>query len=51
MVRAILSVLMLAIAKIICDGIKPLNAIGHFPKAMRAGGCSRVSRWAGTPTL
>jgi predicted PurR-regulated permease PerM len=27
---AILSVPMLAIAKIICDGIKPLNAIGHF---------------------
>jgi len=27
---AILSVPMLAITKIICDGIKPLNAIGHF---------------------
>jgi predicted PurR-regulated permease PerM len=27
---AILSVPMLAIAKIICDGTKPLNAIGHF---------------------
>jgi predicted PurR-regulated permease PerM len=27
---AILSVPMLAIAKIICDGVKPLNAIGHF---------------------
>jgi predicted PurR-regulated permease PerM len=27
---AILSVPMLAIAKIICDGIKPLNALGHF---------------------
>jgi len=27
---AILSVPMLAIAKIVCDGIKPLNAIGHF---------------------
>jgi predicted PurR-regulated permease PerM len=27
---AILSVPMLAIAKIICDGIKPLNTIGHF---------------------
>jgi predicted PurR-regulated permease PerM len=28
----ILSVPMLAIAKIVCDGIKPLNAIGHFPE-------------------
>jgi predicted PurR-regulated permease PerM len=27
---AILSVPMLAITKIICDGVKPLNAIGHF---------------------
>jgi len=27
---AILSVPMLAIAKIVCDGVKPLNAIGHF---------------------
>ena len=27
---AILSVPMLAMAKIICDGVKPLNAIGHF---------------------
>ena len=27
---AILAVPMLAIAKIICDGVKPLNAIGHF---------------------
>jgi predicted PurR-regulated permease PerM len=27
---AVLSVPMLAITKIICDGIKPLNAIGHF---------------------
>ena len=27
---AILAVPMLAIAKIICDGIKPLNTIGHF---------------------
>ena len=27
---AILSVPMLAIIKIICDGVKPLNAIGHF---------------------
>ncbi len=27
---AILSVPMLAITKIICDGIKPLNAVGHF---------------------
>jgi predicted PurR-regulated permease PerM len=27
---AILSVPMLAITKIICDGIKPLNSIGHF---------------------
>ena len=27
---AILSVPMLAIAKIICDGVKPLNAIAHF---------------------
>jgi predicted PurR-regulated permease PerM len=27
---AILSVPMLAIAKIICDGVKPLNSIGHF---------------------
>jgi predicted PurR-regulated permease PerM len=27
---AILSVPMLAITKIVCDGVKPLNAIGHF---------------------
>ena len=27
---AILSVPMLAITKIICDGVKPLNPIGHF---------------------
>lgn len=27
---AVLAVPMLAIAKIICDGLKPLNAIGHF---------------------
>jgi hypothetical protein len=27
---AILSIPMLAITKIICDGVKPLNAIGHF---------------------
>lgn len=27
---AILSVPMLAIAKIVCDGVKPLNAVGHF---------------------
>jgi predicted PurR-regulated permease PerM len=27
---AILAVPMLAIAKIVCDGIKPLNALGHF---------------------
>jgi predicted PurR-regulated permease PerM len=27
---AILAVPMLAIVKIICDGVKPLNAIGHF---------------------
>jgi predicted PurR-regulated permease PerM len=27
---AIISVPMLAITKIICDGIKPLNAVGHF---------------------
>jgi predicted PurR-regulated permease PerM len=27
---AVLSVPMLAIVKIICDGVKPLNAIGHF---------------------
>jgi predicted PurR-regulated permease PerM len=27
---AILAVPMLAIAKIICDGVKPLAAIGHF---------------------
>jgi predicted PurR-regulated permease PerM len=27
---AILSVPMLAIIKIICDGVKPLNAVGHF---------------------
>ena len=27
---ALLSVPMLAMAKIICDGVKPLNAIGHF---------------------
>jgi predicted PurR-regulated permease PerM len=27
---AILSVPMLAVVKIICDGVKPLNAIGHF---------------------
>jgi predicted PurR-regulated permease PerM len=27
---AILAVPMLAIAKIICDGVKPLNALGHF---------------------
>jgi predicted PurR-regulated permease PerM len=27
---AILSVPMLAIAKIVCDGVKPLNTIGHF---------------------
>jgi hypothetical protein len=30
MVGAILAAPMLAIAKIICDGLKPLNAIGHF---------------------
>ena len=27
---AILSVPMLAIAKIICDGVRPLAALGHF---------------------
>jgi predicted PurR-regulated permease PerM len=27
---AVLSVPMLAIAKIVCDGVKPLAAIGHF---------------------
>ena len=27
---AILAVPMLAIAKIICDDVKPLNAVGHF---------------------
>jgi predicted PurR-regulated permease PerM len=27
---AILAVPMLAIAKIVCDGVKPLNALGHF---------------------
>jgi predicted PurR-regulated permease PerM len=27
---AILSVPMLAITKIVCDGVEPLNAIGHF---------------------
>jgi predicted PurR-regulated permease PerM len=27
---AVLAVPMLAIAKIICDDVKPLNAIGHF---------------------
>jgi predicted PurR-regulated permease PerM len=35
---AILAVPLLAIAKIVCDGIKPLNAIGHFLEGDRDGG-------------
>ena len=37
-VGAVLAVPLLAIAKIVCDGIKPLNAIGHFLEGDRDGG-------------
>jgi hypothetical protein len=40
---AILSVPMLAIAKIICDRVRPLAAFGHFLEGMKHG----RHRWLG----